>query len=74
MGITNLYVDEAFGVAAPDILGDLGQLLYEQVDDGMQVIIISQNPGLYQDIPRREIHLKRDSVTKSVSVIKQADY
>lgn len=74
LGITNLYVDEAFGVAAPDILGDLGQLLYEQVDDGMQVIIISQNPGLYQDIPRREIHLKRDSVTKSVSVIKQVDY
>lgn len=72
--IPNLYIDEAFGVAAPEILGDLGQLLHEQVDDGMQVIIISQNPGLYQDIPRREIHIRKDPVTKSVSVIKQVDF
>ena len=73
LGITNLFIDEAFGVAAPDILGDLGELLYEQVKDGIQVILIAQNPGLYQDIPRREIRLSKDSTTGEMHVISQLD-
>ena len=72
LGIRNLYVDEAFGVAAPAILGDLGEFIKKIVDDGMQVIMIAQNPGLYQGMPRREISLRKNS--GCVVVESETDY
>lgn len=74
LGINNLYVDEAFGVAAPEILGEIGQVIQHHVDNGMQIVIISQNPGLYQDLPRHEIRLKTNTATSEVIVESEIDY
>lgn len=74
LGIKNLYVDEAFGVAAPEIMGEIGKVVQHSVDDGLQIIMIAQNPCVYQDLPRHEITLKKDPVTKSVHVVSEIDY
>jgi len=74
LGVNNLYVDEAFGVAAPEILGEIGQVIQHHVDNGMQIVIISQNPGLYQDLPRHEIRLKTNTATNEVIVESEIDY
>lgn len=74
LGIKNLYVDEAFGVAAPEILGEVGKIVQQSVDNGMQIIIIAQNSGLYQDLPRREIKLRKDPKSKKVEIVSETDY
>ena len=74
LGIKNLYVDEAFGVAAPEIMGEIGKVVQHSVDDDLQIIMIAQNPCVYQDLPRHEITLKKDPVTKSVHVVSEIDY
>ena len=55
---TDIFIDEAFGVSRIDHLEDLGDLLQSFIDDGLQVTIISQNPALYGNLKRHEIHLK----------------
>ena len=40
----------------------------------MQIVIISQNPGLYQDLPRHEIRLKTNTATNEVIVESEIDY
>lgn len=74
LGVSNLFIDEAFGVAAPEVLGDIGVLLQQKVNAGLQVVVIAQNPGLYQDLPRREIKLRKDPKSKKVEVISVTDY
>lgn len=58
LGYNAIFIDEAFGVARVDHLEDLGELLQSFVDSGLQTIVISQNPILYQNLRRREIHLE----------------
>lgn len=74
LGIHNIYVDEAFGVASADILGDIGQIIKKHIDKGMQIVLVAQNPALYQDLPRKEIHLRKDPVLDSVAVEKELIY
>lgn len=74
LGVNNLYVDEAFGVAAPGILGEIGKVIQRRVEQGVQIVMIAQNPGLYQDLPRREITLQKDYATESVVVVSELDY
>lgn len=74
LGKHNLYVDEAFGVAAPEILGEIGKVVQQNVENGTQVVIISQNPGLYQDLPRHEIHLQTDVKNQEVKVVSEINY
>lgn len=74
LGISNLFIDEAFGVAAPEVLGDIGELLQQKADAGLQIVVIAQNPGLYQDLPRREIKLRKDPIQKRVKVVSITDY
>lgn len=74
LGINSLFIDEAFGAAAVEILGDLGEMLKKQIDDGVQIILVAQNPGLYQDLPRHELQLIKNPTTKSVSVLSEMDY
>lgn len=57
LGATNMFIDEAFGVARIDHLEDLGEMLQSFVDDGLQTVIISQNPALYNNLSRHEIWL-----------------
>lgn len=68
LNTNNIYVDEAFGVSSTSNLPKIGDILKSTVEDGMQLILISQNAELYSSIPRREIHLKLDEGT-DVSVV-----
>lgn len=74
LGLKNLYVDEAFGVAAPEILGEIGKIIQNRIEQGLQVIMIAQNPGLYQDLPRKEIVLRKDPVTRAIEVVSETEY
>ena len=74
LGIGNLYVDEAFGVAAPEIMGEIGKLIQQKIEEGLQVIMIAQNPCVYQDLPRHEITLRKDPVKGSVEIVEEKDY
>lgn len=55
---SNIFIDEAFGVARVDHLEDLGDLLQGFINDGMQTVVIAQNSILYHNLPRHEIHLE----------------
>lgn len=61
MGCSSIFIDEAFGVAREDHMDDLGALLGSFVDGGLQTVVISQNPSLYANLPRHEIHLETAS-------------
>lgn len=58
LGVSNIFIDEAFGVARVDHLEDLGELLQGFINDGMQILVIAQNSILYHNLPRHEIHLE----------------
>jgi len=64
LGYHNLFVDEAFGVASVGKLPVVGDSIMGKVRDGVQVVLVSQNPVLYSDVPRREIRLHYDSLGK----------
>lgn len=74
LNTNNIFIDEAFGVSSSGNLPKIGEILKSTVDDGMQLILISQNSALYEDIPRREIHLKLDEVLDCSKVEKVIDY
>lgn len=74
LGFKNIFIDEAFGVAAVDKLPELGNIIDSNVKAGMQVILISQNPELYNSIPRRVISLEKDALTKTTGVVDITDY
>lgn len=57
LGIKSLYVDEAFGASSMNNLPIVGDYVKELVDSGIQVVLVSQNPSLYEGVPRREICL-----------------
>lgn len=58
LGCDNLYIDEAFGVARVDHLEDLGDLLQTFINSKLQIILVSQNPVLYQNLDRHVISLE----------------
>lgn len=74
LGTNNIYVDEAFGVSSTDNLPKIGDMLNATVEEGMQLVLISQNAGLYSDIPRREICLELNSITDSAEVVEVIDF
>lgn len=57
LGIKSLYVDEAFGASSMNNLPIVGDYVKELVDEGIQVVLVSQNPSLYDGVARREICL-----------------
>lgn len=67
---TNIYIDEAFGVARIDHLEDLGDMLQGFVNSGLQTVIISQNPALYNNLSRHEVQLETvDTGYESYAVV-----
>lgn len=74
LGFKNLFIDEAFGVAASSKLEDLGEILNRYAQNGMQIILVSQNPFLYNGIPHRVFTLNHDAVTKTTTVAKTEDF
>lgn len=73
LGSHNLFVDEAFGASSMDNLPTIGQYLGDLVDEGMQIILVSQNPAIYQDLPRHEINLWLDTTSNSIR-LHEIDY
>lgn len=74
LGFKNLFIDEAFGVAASTKLEDLGEILDKYVKAGMQIILVSQNPFLYNSIPHRVFTLNKDAETGTTTVVKTEDF
>lgn len=69
-GANTLYIDEAFGVAHPSILGELGDMLSKLSKD-FQIVLVSQNEELYQNVPHRKFLFDKDEysgVTQLISV------
>ena len=71
-----VYVDEAFGVSSKANLPKIGEILQESINDGLQVILISQSSELYNSVSRREIHLenKGSGSIADVIVTSEDDY
>lgn len=72
LGSNTLYVDEAFGVSEPERLPKIGKILGEKAKN-TQIILVSQNAGLYEDEPYRLFHLEKDSVTEITSLVEVTD-
>lgn len=73
LGRNKLYLDEAFSNASEDNLIKMQELLKTCVEDGFQIILISQSPLLFSDIKRHEIILKSQDGQFIDSVVYQ-DY
>lgn len=54
------YIDEAFGAGSPENRAKVGQIINNFLNKEVQMFLVSQSPEVYQDIPRREIHLIRE--------------
>lgn len=68
-----LYLDESFSNASQDNLEKTQHLLKSHVDKGFQIILISQSSVLFNDLPRREIHLISDD-GKFVNSVEYKDF
>lgn len=66
IGTNKVFIDEAFGVGSDEKKAEMGELLREYLDSGVQVILVSQGTALFQNLPRREFHLAKDPVKKEV--------
>lgn len=69
-----VYVDEAFGVSSKANLPKIGEILQESINDGLQVILISQSSELYNSITRREIHLENKGSGSIADVVVTSEY
>lgn len=64
-----ILVDEAFGASAPQNKEKIGKILKNYVDSGFQILLISQEPKLYNDLERRQINLvKEEDQAKLISI------
>ena len=61
LGCKVLLIDEAFAASSMKNMPEVGTILDDMIKEGMQGIIISQSSLLYQNLPRREIHLHLDT-------------
>lgn len=68
LGLNKIFVDEAFGNSSTENKQKLGKILEVYSESGMQVFLISQDVSLYQDLPRREIHIDKRVVPNKMGV------
>lgn len=73
LGYHSLFVDEAFGVASENNLPTIGEIVSQKVKDGLQIVLVSQNAALYQDVARREIRLSYDFAEKKAKLCSIVD-
>lgn len=59
-GCNTFFIDEAFGNSSISNKSLVGNLLKRYIDNGQNVIMITQDPLLYESINRREIHLVKE--------------
>ena len=58
LGGNSLFIDEAFGVAAVDRLQELGSLIESRSQDQL-VVLVAQNPALYEHLHVHKIVLEK---------------
>lgn len=68
LGKNIIYIDEAFSVASESNLANVGEILKNSVESGMQIILVSQKSELYQSISHREIRMQKDPKMKRVVI------
>lgn len=73
LGKNILYLDESFSNASQDNLERTQSVLQSHRDKGFQIILISQSSVLFNDLPRREIHL-HSTDSKFVTEVEYKDY
>lgn len=66
LGGNSFYIDEAFGASSMKNKPKLGVILNKYVESGLQILMVSQSPALYDSLSRREIHLKQNEHLKVV--------
>lgn len=74
LGTKIIFIDEAFGNGSETKKAEMGDILLSYLNAGVQMIIVSQSSSLYQDLPRREINLRKDSLTQSVVIESMEDW
>lgn len=74
LGSKTFYIDEAFSQASADSKDAMQDIIYNYTKkDGVQTILISQSSECYDDLPRREFHLKFKDGVCSLDAIKDYD-
>lgn len=71
LGGDSLFIDEAFGVASVDRLPELGALVAKR-SEGQMVVLVAQNPALYDNLQTHRIVLSK-SVDGVTSVVEEID-
>lgn len=74
LGKNKFYMDEVFAASSPEKLCQISILLANVVTAGMQILMIEQKNDIYKDIPRREIRLHKDPISKMVILDSITDY
>lgn len=73
LGKNILYLDESFSNASQDNLEKTQKILNSHREKGFQIVLISQSSVLFNDLPRREIHLHSED-GKYVSRVEYKDF
>lgn len=69
LGSKTFYLDEAFSKASTINKERMSEVIKGYIDEGLQMILISQSSECYQDLPRREFILeKKDKVCNILDV------
>lgn len=68
-----VFLDEAFGVSDKTNLVKIGELLHKSCEEGMQIILATQDPLLYSSVPHRAFCLELDVEKDSVVIDKVLD-
>ena len=74
LGSETMFIDEAFGAASSDNTQKMGPIIKNIADSGIQVILVSQNSSLYENISHREICFHKDGNKQSVVIDNITDY
>ena len=61
-------------MASADNLPKIGEILQDAVSKDLQIILISQNASLYEEIPHRVLSLVEDPTDSSVILKDVKDY
>ena len=73
LGRNIIYIDEAFGVASDVNKPKIGQLLQSSVENGMQIILVSQSKELYEEVKHREFQLEFHPETETAVLVGVVD-
>lgn len=74
LGSETMFIDEAFGAASSDNTQKMGPIIQNIAESGIQVILVSQNSNLYENVPHREICFHKDEATQAVVIDNITDY